>query len=121
MTLKRTRVRLVSAVEEITKGTRVDPTTGIDLVCIEPRLFPEFGTVIRELSSATLSTLGSLTTTLPVRLEFGVEASRNAGSVTDPEPYGLLLRACGATETVGASDVTYTPNSDFTTSPTSRS
>jgi len=51
---------------------------------------------------------GGITTSRKITASFGCEFA-GSGVATIPPAYGPLLRACGMSEVVGASDVTYSP------------
>lgn len=115
-----TRRREVAAKIEATKGTSVHPLVAADakFLVLNPRMTPEFGTFIREFTRATLSRLGHIIVNKPVRFEFQTEVRRtNIGTAT-PDEWGKLLQGCAFTETPGASDVDYNPESDLATQKT---
>lgn len=103
--------RAVLAKIEVTYGTDPTPTGAANAIyCYDPSITPM--ELVKKERAPARPFLGPDSTIMggtPVKLEFSVDVA-GGGAAGTPAPFGVLLRACGLSETISAGvDVTRSP------------
>lgn len=107
-----TRKRTILAKLETTYGTDATPTGAANAILVRNLSITPLNAELasRDLVRPYLGASEQLIASSYVQCEFEVEMAGSGTAGTAPA-YGPLLKACGMTETDGASDVVYTPKS----------
>jgi hypothetical protein len=101
---------LILAKVETTYGTDANPTPANNAILTsKPSIELITEDKEREVVLPHYGKLASIPVGTGIKISFDVEL-KGSGTSTTPPTIGVLLRACGFTQTIGASNVTYNPN-----------
>lgn len=105
---------LVLAKNEAVYGTDPAPTTALNAILSD---LPEIEFVYKKLDrlnvKAFLGNRPAINLGEALKISFSTEIRGQGATAVIPPELGVLLVGCGMAETVGASDVTYTPQDDL--------